>query len=415
VYRAWATANEFARQGWRVTVLTVPREVFMMSTGVDLSLERTIEPGIEVVRIPFESPTYANNIRTWSRWRAVAPELWNGFTSRRARRDFPESKYGGWRSEVESAAVRIHEKDPVDLVIGTANPNVDFVAGLALWEAAKVPYVMDYRDAWQLDVFSGDRLSARGSREDDWERRLITNAHRVWFVNEPILDWHAGEYPEQADRFRVVANGFDQDIEIAPRDAGLPRKSLTFGYIGTISGHVPVNELVAGWELAAQRSELIANSSIELYGYLDHAGATNPMVVKAMESFERNRISYRGPVAKGDIAATYARFDAVLLVLGTGKYVTSGKVYEYAATGLPIGAIHDPGNAASSVLEGSPVWRPARSLKAEDIADTLIATAELAANQTDAEREQARAWAAQYRRSNQLGPQIAELAAEVGA
>ncbi|MBT9405145.1 hypothetical protein KBY50_26115, partial [Salmonella enterica subsp. enterica serovar Typhimurium] len=44
VYRAWATANAFARAGWKVTVLTVPREVFEMSTGVDLTLEAQVDP-----------------------------------------------------------------------------------------------------------------------------------------------------------------------------------------------------------------------------------------------------------------------------------------------------------------------------------------------------------------------------------
>lgn len=413
VYRAWATANQFARSGWRVTVLTVPREVFVMSTGIDSSLEETIDPSIDVVRIPFNSPSYANDIRRWSRWRAIAPELWNGFASRPGRHDFPELKYGVWRTELEQAAQRIHAEDPVDLVIATANPNVDFVAGLTLWESDQVPYVMDYRDAWQLDVWSGNRLGSPGSREDRWERRLIANAHRVWFVNQPILDWHAQLYPQRADRFRVVANGFDHDIVIPADDTAIPRQSLAFGYIGTVSNAVPIKELVAGWELAAQRSEVIARSRIELYGYLDHAGSTNPDVVEAMKSFGRNRITYGGPVAKGEIAQTYARFDALLLLLGTGKYVTSGKVFEYAATGLPIGAIHDPGNAATHILEDSPVWHPTRSLRAEDIADALIATAELAATQTDAERAQARAWAERYRRDRQLGPQIADLTDEI--
>lgn len=411
VYRAWATANEFARQGWRVTVLTAPRETFLMSTGIDESLERAVDPGIEVVRVPFESASYANDIRAWSRWRAHAPELWNGWRGLRERRDFPEAKYGAWRAGLEAATLSIHEKDPVDLVIGTANPHVDFTAGFALHEAAGVPYVMDYRDAWQLDVFSGRRLTGAGSREAKWEKRLIASAHQVWFVNQPILDWHAELHPDAAGRFRVVANGFDLDVALPERDATLPRTSLRFGYIGTISGHVPVRELVAGWRLARQRSALVAASTMELYGYLDHAGTASPAVLKAMDEFEANSITFHGAVSKGDIAAVYSTFDALLLVLGTGRYVTSGKVYEYTATGLPIASIHDPGNAASTVLADYPAWRPSQSLSVEDVASTIVAAAELAALQTDAERAAAANWAERYRRVNQLLPAIADLTA----
>ena len=44
--------------------------------------------------------------------------------------------------ELEQAALRIHRADPVDLVVATANPNVDFTAAWALHQKAKVPYML---------------------------------------------------------------------------------------------------------------------------------------------------------------------------------------------------------------------------------------------------------------------------------
>src|SRR5690606_38996916 len=116
-----------------------------------------------------------------------------------------------------------------------------------------------------------------------------------------------------------------------------------FGYLGTISPAVPLDRLVEGWRLARERSELLTASTIELWGHLDHSGTPNETVSRIMASFEANDISYHGPVSKQDIGDVYSRFDALLLILGTGRYVTSGKVYEYAATGLPIVSVHDPG------------------------------------------------------------------------
>ena len=59
VYRALATANGFAQQGVRVTVLTADREAFVRFTGGDVSLElpgRAGLPAAERLRIRFIGP-----------------------------------------------------------------------------------------------------------------------------------------------------------------------------------------------------------------------------------------------------------------------------------------------------------------------------------------------------------------------
>lgn len=407
VYRAWATANAFAAAGWDVTVMTVPREVFTMSTGIDESLEKSIDPSIEIVRVPFHSAAYENDLRTWSAFRAHTPELWNVMDARREQRAFPERTYGSWRPGLEAAAEEVHQRHPVDLVLGTANPNVDFVPGLHLHSKYGVPYVMDYRDAWQLDVFSGARTTSPGSEVAELEARLIENAHAVWFVNEPILRWHAELYPSSAHRFRVVANGYDESPVHPDTDAS--GEELVFGYVGTISAAVPVAELLEGWKRARELSPPLQNARIELWGHLNHTGIPNQSIISRLETFNENGITYRGPVAKRDIGRVYGRFDALLLVLGTGRYVTSGKVFEYAATGLPIASVHDPGNAASDVLREHPAWFATDDLSADSIADTLLQTAEAARSQTHSDRERTREWAARFQRAGQLDPRIAEL------
>ncbi|WP_300267299.1 glycosyl transferase [Microbacterium sp.] len=406
VYRAWASANAFATAGWDVTVLTVPREVFTMSTGVDESLERTVHPSIKIVRVPFHSAAYENDLRTWSRFRAHAPELWNVIDAKREQHSFPERTYGGWRPALELAADQVHRDHPVDLVLGTANPNVDFVPGLYLQERYGIPYVMDYRDAWQLDVFSGARLTSPSSEVAKLEARLINDAHAVWFVNEPILQWHAQLYPQAASRFRVVANGYDESPATAER---VVDDELVFGYIGTISAAVPIDALLAGWKRARELSPALEKARIELWGHLNHTGVPNQSVVGQLETLAENDITYHGAVSKRDIGSVYGRFDALLLVLGTGRYVTSGKVFEYAATGLPIASVHDPVNAASDVLRDAPAWFPAADLSADAVAAALISSAEAATAQSADERAAAQEWAQQFQRAQQLDPQIQAL------
>jgi glycosyltransferase involved in cell wall biosynthesis len=409
VYRAWATANEFARAGWAVTVLTAERELFERSTGTDESLERQIEPSIVVDRIPFRSAAFESDLRRWPRARALAPELWNVVNGWRESRRFPERGYADWRPALEAAARRIHAQKPVDLVIGTANPHVDFLPGHVLHAEHAVPYVMDYRDAWALDIYSGRRRFPARSVAGRWERRLLSDAERVWFVNRPIRDWYAAQHPDLSARFQVVENGYDGEPPVSTRMRPATGAGVTFGYIGTIAGAVPIEELVQGWELARSRSPLVAASRIELYGYLNHTGVPGDNLVRAMGSFERNAISYRGPVARADVGATYAQFDALVLTFGAGRFITGGKVYEYASTGLPIISVHDPVNETSRILADHPGWQGVRSMAPADIADAFIDVASAAAAQTDDDRARAREDARRFARSAQLAPQIAEL------
>lgn len=412
VYRAWATANAFAEAGWRVTVLTVPREVFEMSTGVDLTLESQIHPSIDVVRIPFESGAFVNDFRKWSRARAWVPELWNGVHAWRGQRAFPERNYGGWRPFLEAAARRIHAADPVDLTIGTANPNVDFIPGHVLHEEFGVPYVMDHRDAWSLDIYSGRRIVDPRSRAGKWERTLMRDAVEVWFVNRPIRDWHAQQYPEFADRFIVVENGYDSPIVADATDTS-EKSQLVFGYIGTISAAIPMKELVEGWALARTRSPLIGAARMDLYGYLNHLGVPGDNMVAAMAQFAENDIRYLGPVGRARIAQTYRTFDALVLTFGAGRYITGGKVYEYASTGLPIVSVHDPINETTRTLADYPGWFGAARMTPDAIADAFVMAAEYASAQTDADREDARAFATRYSRHAQLAPRIEMLRSQL--
>ncbi|MGM7672161.1 glycosyl transferase [Microbacterium sp. A93] len=414
VYRAWATANAFAEAGWRVTVLTVPREIFEMSTGVDLSLEAKIHPSIRIIRVPFRSGAFVNDLRDWSRFRAVAPELWNGFHARRGQKAFPERNYGGWRPVLEDAARKIHAETPVNLTIGTANPNVDFIPGHVLHREHGVPYVMDHRDAWSLDIYSGRRIVDKRSKAGKWEHALVGGATEVWFVNQPIRDWHAEQYPEYADRFLVVENGYDHSLAL-PRVTVEARPSLVFGYIGTISAAIPMTELVDGWALARERSPLVRDARMDLYGYLNHLGVPGENMVSAMARFAENEIRYLGPVGRADIAATYATFDALVLTFGAGRYITGGKVYEYASTGLPIVSVHDPINETTKTLAQYPGWHGTAAMTPTAIADAFVATAEEAASQTEDDREAARTFATRFSRAAQLSPRISELRGYVTA
>ena len=409
VYRALATANAFAARDWRVTVITPERDYFLRYGGADPTLEEQVDARIRVERIPFYWPVLETDVRRFSALRVYAPRFWSRLRKRLDRLPFPEVGYGPWRSQLETAADRIHAAHPVDLCLATANPYVAFTAAWRLHKRG-VPYVMDYRDAWSLDVFSGARLNSPNDRAGRWERRLIAGAKEVWFVNQAIRAWHAQAYPEYAGKMHVVANGYDSEFAVESSTSLIKnRNELVFGYVGTISRQVPLAELVEGWRLGREQSELLMRSRAELYGYLGHYQTPNSLMQRLVNEAVSVEMRYYGPIPKTDVRAVYDRFDALLLMLGTGRYVTSGKVYEYLATGLPIVSVHDSRNAASEVLQGYPLWFPAKDLSPTNVADALTAAAEAAASADPEKRARAQAFASRYRRDHQLNPRISAL------
>jgi glycosyltransferase involved in cell wall biosynthesis len=413
VYRAVALANGFARAGWHVTVLTAPRELFAANGITDYSFEAAVDPRIDVVRVPFSAAPYDVDLRRWSAVRALAPEFWQAWRNRSDQRQFPEAHFGGWSAPLRRAAERVHAQRPVDVAVGTANPYVDFVPGRHL-HAHGVPYVMDYRDAWTVDVFRGVDAPAATAAQRAWEAEAIRDAHEVWFVNEPIRGWHADRHPGSADRMRVVPNGYDDP---ADGTLGVPWRAaqadkLVFGYVGTINtGQFPADALFSGWRRARELDPRLARARLELHGYLGRSGVADEVLGAALRAAEADGVSYEGPVPKADVARVYRRFDVLTLALASGPGVTSGKVYEFAGTGLPVVSIHDRDSAASAVLDGSPVWAPSEDLSPDGVAAALIRGADLALAQTAADRDQAVAWGGQWERSRLLDPHISALGA----
>ncbi len=87
-----------------------------------------------------------------------------------------------------------------------------------------------------------------------------------------------------------------------------------------------------------------------------------------------------------------------------GRYVTTGKVFEYMATGLPIVSVHASDTAAQEVLRGYPLWFGPGGLDVELIAKAMLEAAHAARDITPARRVTARAYAEAYSRARVLEP-----------
>lgn len=409
VYRSRATANHLAAGGWDVTVLTPQREFFTRYIrSYDGSLDATVRGDVRVDRVHFPARPWETDLRRFGRFRGTFPQLSQQVHRWAETRFFPEH-YSPWIPRVVRRVAELHRLRAFDLVVATGNPFSSFAAAWALGRLLRLPYVVDYRDSWTLDLFQDAPAYPPEHPAWSWERRILRSAARSVFVNEPLREWHADRYPEAAPRMRVVENGWEPDLlgDVAPPVARGDRP-LRFGYLGTVTPNVPVAAFLEGWAKARAAGGL-HDATATFHGHLGFFPASVAQLRERVRDDRELGVSYAGPVEKAGVAGIYEHLDVLLLVLAGGRYVTSGKVYEYMATGRPIVSVHDRQSAANDPLRGYPLWFPADSMSPDAVADALSRAGAAARSLTAEQVGAARRYAEGFTRDARLHPFEEEL------
>ncbi len=410
-YRMRETANQFINAGWDVTVVTIARESWERDSGIDLSLLDQVDPRVEVVELPLAREDLETDIRLFDEARALNPNGWVNALRRRQQKAFPEPNFGEWRGDLEDAVLRIHRERPADLLLATCVPYVNLAAAWKLWEEARVPYAVDFRDGWSIDVVEGVEAFSPDSEEGRWEEKILKHALSLWVVNDPIAEHYHKRYPDLADRVHVVRNGYDADSSPGRPHAPDPEAGLVFGYLGTVNFSTQhLQTVLNAWRAAREKEPLLANARFELRGHIG-AGASREANghSEILKQAEADGVFFQGPAAKAEVSSIYARWDAMVLILIGGRYVTSGKVYEYMATGLPIVSAHAVEHDASNVLKGHPLWTGAVGVDEAGLTESFVRAAHMAVETTDEMHAEAMAHADRFTREALMSVAVKNL------
>lgn len=368
VYRGLAIANALVAAGARVTVVTADEGYFRLVTGIDRSLIGHVDPTISVLRAPYPPGRMDPVINRWPHARVQDRATFLRDEQRREHTYFPERLYGPWRPALEHAMHRLHRDDPIHLVVAIGTPYASYAAAGYLHSTFGVPYVLDDRDGWLLNVYTGEeRTSPPGIA--DWLSALTSTAIESWYVNPPIADWHRQRFPDLADRIHVVENGWDQALLDVSATSRLTTGPPAVGFIGTINTGFPMRHVLEGWR-AARGVVLPPDAELHLFGPLGFH-ATPGRHLHLLADTAAMGVVLRGPYPKAEIANAYAELDVLLFAKEGGEMVTSGKVYEYTATGKPIAVAADPVQDARRVLATYPRAHLASDTSAGEVARVL--------------------------------------------
>ncbi|MDR1118025.1 MAG: hypothetical protein LBL01_01825 [Bifidobacteriaceae bacterium] len=407
VWNPLAAVNALARRGHDVTVLTADGATFDLIRGADWDLMERVEPGVAVVRVPHPPGVMDTLVNRWPAARAEQPGPWKRMAEERVRGIHPDPDGNGWfpawRPAASAAARRLHAAAPFDLVIANILPAVAAGVALDLNADAGVPMALVERDSWVFNPFTaepyGDAEASRPLLEEIYRRAV-----QVWYVNGSLADLHRREFAPWAVKIREVRNGWDPEFlpepVTPPGRAG--RDGLVFRFAGQMLAGFPWDFTREAWVLARQASPLLRRSTLEMVGTAARPGFGDPNLGIAM----------RGWTPRADLAALYAQTDALLFIKEGAGLPTTGKIYEYMATGLPIVSSMPPEYDPRGLLEGRPLWFDAAEHTPAGLAGALARAAEHVP--TDQEAAAAREHALPFRRDKILDAAFDGLEAALG-
>ncbi len=284
---------------------------------------------------------------------------------------FPDQEIG-WAPFGARAGRRAYRRRRFDVVYSTAAPvSAHLVAGMIKRSTGR-PWVADFRDPWLGNPLAPPMRGPKGWLQRRTERWIVSRADRVVLAMEGLRAMFVERYPECADKFVYIPNGYDRaDLAGLEPQTGSPGR-FTLVFAGSLYRPGELDAFLGGVELLVRRRpELRERLRVQFVG---RASAANRHLGDAYTAPDRlgGVVSFEGFVPRREALARMAGADALLQLMtdepGTGMFV-GGKLIEYMAFDRPILAVMPPGEGRR-LVESLPMGRVA-DVEAASVASAL--------------------------------------------
>jgi glycosyltransferase involved in cell wall biosynthesis len=312
-----------ARLGWRVGVLTVPDDTRLCR---DERLADEVLPQVQLDR--------------------VAPAQVPGLNDEGL----------CWLPRLIPALNRACREWDVDVILATGNPFFPFLAAWWCRARHRIPYVLDFRDAWSLNRYTAGEVGRRKRRLARGlvraaERLVVGYASAVLCTSDVMQQQFRQQYPHlSGDRFVVLTNAWDEEeLERArwqvPESTPTDRKSVTISYVGTFPPYRSPDPFLRGVKLLVERRpDLRARLVVRFVGaFHDRAEVDRLGLTDVVET--------TGQTSHLDSVIHMLRSDILLSVNGPEGWMIPAKVFEYLGVQKPILALEAADSAVSRLLQ----------------------------------------------------------------
>jgi glycosyltransferase involved in cell wall biosynthesis len=344
--------------GWEPVVFTPENPDFDL---MDTSLEKEINPALEVIRFPIwepyglfrklrrkpiqdtskileeKNPSFMDKIGIWIRANILIPDP----------RIF-------WKKPSVEFLKELIQQDQFDAVITTGPPHSLHLIGLELKKSTGIPWISDFRDPWSqwefLDTLP--MLPIVRSKHFQLEQSVLEKANVVMTIS-PTFQKDMIELAKKD--IQLLTNGFDEeDLPVNFFEEKPNNEKLEILYTGVIDAiRNPLPFLSA---LKAAFGESDQKVSLRFVGKVSQAllNAIND------DLWLKTHVFAEGYHPHEEVFNYYKKADLLLLILTDTKNAKGnipGKLFEYMSTGRQVLALGDPNGDAAQILNESKAGR----------------------------------------------------------
>jgi glycosyltransferase involved in cell wall biosynthesis len=350
VQRTLRFARYLPEFGWEPIVLTAHERAYERTSTDQLA---DVPPGTRVVRA--QAWDTARHLSIAGRYPGVLarPDRWLTW----------------WLGAVPAGLdlIRRHKPDAIwsTYPIATAHR-----IAATLHARSGLPWVADFRDPMAQDGYPPDPATWRSFAKI--EAHAIKHASLSTFTTPSAIELYRQRYPERADRFKLLENGYDEEtFADAPGGGALTPGKRTLLHSGIVypSERDPT-QLFAALALIRDRSpDIYAGLRIRfraaVHDELLHTLAERHEVADAIETLP--------PVAYREALAEMLRADALLVLQASNcNAQIPAKLYEYFRARRPIIALTDPEGDTGITCREAGITAIAPLDTAQAIAECLV-------------------------------------------
>lgn len=265
----------------------------------------------------------------------------------------PDSKIRWYKHAVRNIKNKVLKENKFDVIYSTSYPYTDHLIGLEIKKSQGIKWVADFRDPWVGNEAIMARYGEkRIEKEKMLEREVIKYADKVINVTEPITEMYKERYPEYAEKFITITNGFDKEDrnEIKIKKTN----KFTITYTGLLGGGRTPKSLITALE-----NICTGNTEFKNDLFVDFTGTIASEYVELInESKINDKIQVNGYVVHKDALTKMCNSNINLLILPDdeeSKGVFTGKIFDYMLANRPILGIMPKDGVAADLINSNDI------------------------------------------------------------
>ncbi len=320
VHRWWYFANQLAKRGWEIDVITVQDPV---GSPVDYSLQVQTHPNIHVFPISIWEP--GKRLYHSAKPRVKGGLAYHVIRWIRANFFFPDARRFFIKPAIRFIKKRLIEK-PADWLITTGPPHSMHVVAYNLRKTNNIQWLADFRDPWSQFFVNYElpMISFVRNRHKRMEKKVVSAADCV-ITTSPSL---TAIYKQHNPSVVTILNGYEKLL-----DGELAQK-FTMTYAGALKSNQHLEIVFSTLKNLSDRNQLFAKQlHFRLYGESDNINPPSQL---------KDQFVAYGYRTKQEIDFNLPQ-SHILLILGNdhpdSQLVIHGKLYAYMAARRPVLAL----------------------------------------------------------------------------